>query len=73
MEEEGAIGASRRDRVRISALHLLSKEEREDQWDPIIVRQKGERYEVIAGHRRVQAAKELGWAEIEATVRRLIK
>jgi len=39
------------------------------QWDPIIVRPHGEKYEVIAGHRRVQAALELGWSEIEATIR----
>jgi len=39
------------------------------QWDPIIVRQKGDGYELISGHRRIQAAKELGWTEIEATVK----
>lgn len=41
------------------------------QWDPILVRPKGDRYELIAGHNRVLAAKELGWDEIEATVRDL--
>lgn len=42
------------------------------QWDPILVRpsQNG-RYELIAGHNRVQAVKELGWTEIEATVKDL--
>ncbi|MCQ1534677.1 ParB/RepB/Spo0J family partition protein [Methanosarcina sp. KYL-1] len=39
------------------------------QWDPIIVRPKGDGYELISGHRRVQASKELGWTEIEATVK----
>lgn len=43
---------------------------REDgQWDPILVRPSGDTFELIAGHRRVQAAKELGWTEIEATVK----
>ena len=63
-----------REKLNQEPLDELKESLKEDgQWDPIIVRQKGERYEVIAGHRRVQAAKELGWAEIEATVRRLIK
>jgi ParB family chromosome partitioning protein len=59
-----------REKLNQESLDELKESLKEDgQWDPIIVRQKGERYEVIAGHRRVQAAKELGWAEIEATVR----
>jgi len=42
------------------------------QWDPVIVRPDGEgNYELIAGHYRLQAAKELGWDEIEATVKDL--
>ncbi len=41
------------------------------QWDPILVRLKGDKYELIAGHNRVQAAKELGWTEIEANVKDL--
>ena len=42
------------------------------QWNPIIVRQKGNgRYDLIAGHYRLQAANELGWEEIEATVKDL--
>lgn len=39
------------------------------QWDAILVRPKGEMFEVIAGHRRVQAAKELGWTDIEANIK----
>lgn len=59
-----------REKLNQESLDELKESLKEDgQWDPIIVRQKGERYEVIAGHRRVQAAKELGWAEIDATVR----
>lgn len=59
-----------REKLNQEPLDELKESLKEDgQWDPIIVRQKGERYEVIAGHRRVQAAKELGWVEIDATVR----
>ena len=59
-----------REKLNQEPLEELKESLREDgQWDPIIVRQKGERYEVISGHRRVQAAKEIGWTEIEATVR----
>ena len=42
------------------------------QWNPIILRQKeGGRFEVIAGHYRLKAAKKAGMTEIEATVRDL--
>lgn len=59
-----------REKLNQEPLDELKESLKEDgQWDPIIVRQKGERYEVIAGHRRVQAAKELGWAEVDATIR----
>jgi ParB family chromosome partitioning protein len=39
------------------------------QWDAILVRPKGDMFEVISGHRRVQAAKEIGWTEIEANIK----
>lgn len=42
------------------------------QWDPILVRPGANgRYEVISGHNRLQAAKEIGWSEIEANVKDL--
>jgi len=42
------------------------------QWNPIIVRpSKNGRYELIAGHYRFEAAKNLGWNEVEATVKDL--
>lgn len=59
-----------REKLNQEPLDELKSSLKEDgQWDPIIVRQKGDTYEVVSGHRRVQAAKELGWAEIDATVR----
>lgn len=36
--------------------------------EPIVVRPKGDRFEIIAGHRRTTAAKILGWAHIEAKI-----
>ena len=35
----------------------------------MVVRRRGDGYELIAGHRRFQAAKVLGWTEIAAVVR----
>lgn len=36
--------------------------------EPIVVRKNGERFEVIAGHRRTTAARLLNWIDIEAKV-----
>lgn len=36
---------------------------------PILVRKLGERFEIIAGERRVRAARELGWSTITAVLR----
>lgn len=43
------------------------------QWDPILVRpgKNNGGYELISGHTRFHAAKELGWKELEATVKDL--
>lgn len=41
------------------------------QWNPIIVKPKGNDYVLISGHYRLQAARELGWTEIEATLKDL--
>lgn len=38
------------------------------QADPIKVRRVGDRFELISGHRRVRAARTLGWDEIDAIV-----
>ncbi|HRY62513.1 MAG TPA: ParB/RepB/Spo0J family partition protein [Candidatus Paceibacterota bacterium] len=37
--------------------------------EPIVVRPNGERYEVIAGHRRTRAARILGWPVILAVIK----
>jgi ParB family chromosome partitioning protein len=49
---------------------IMQSFEKDGQWDPIIVRPAKERgfYELIAGEYRVEAAKRLGWKDIEATV-----
>ena len=36
---------------------------------PVVVRRRGDGYELIAGHRRLEAAKQLGWTSIAAVVR----
>lgn len=52
--------------------HLAQSLKEDGQWNPIIVRPKRDgRYELIAGHYRLQASKEAGLLEIEATVRDL--
>ncbi|MET3133609.1 ParB/RepB/Spo0J family partition protein [Oxalobacteraceae bacterium GrIS 1.11] len=38
------------------------------QADPIKVRQVGNRFELISGHRRTRAARSLGWTDIEAII-----
>lgn len=38
------------------------------QLEPVIVRRKGKRYELIAGHRRLRAARNLGWTELRAVL-----
>ncbi|MCY0916507.1 ParB/RepB/Spo0J family partition protein [Massilia antarctica] len=38
------------------------------QADPIKVRRVGDRFELISGHRRVRAARTLGWEEIDAII-----
>lgn len=37
---------------------------------PIVVRRKGRKFELVAGHRRLEAARSLGWEYINAVVRR---
>jgi len=60
-----------RDEYNKEYIAQLAESLKEDgQWNPIIVRHKPDgRYEVIAGHYRLQAAKLAGFKEIEATIR----
>lgn len=62
-----------RDKLDTEYLTELKSSLKDDgQWDPILVRAgKNGKYELIAGHNRVQAAKEIGWSEIDATVKDL--
>lgn len=44
--------------------------EKDGQWNPIIVRPRDDgQYDVVSGHYRTAAAKQLGWDEIEANVK----
>ena len=61
-----------RENVDREALDELKESLKEDgQWDPILVRPIGDKFELIAGHRRVQAAKELGWEDIDANIKQI--
>lgn len=61
-----------RENVGREALDELKESLKEDgQWDPILVRPVGDKFELIAGHRRVQAAKELGWDDIDANIKQV--
>ena len=62
-----------REKLDSEFLNELKASLKEDgQWDPILVRPGNNgKYELISGHNRVQAAKEIGWTEIEANVKDL--
>jgi ParB/RepB/Spo0J family partition protein len=60
----------RNPRQRLGALDELAESLRAHELlQPIVVRRRGAGYELIAGHRRYEAAKLLGWTEIAAVVR----
>ena len=51
---------------------LKNSLKQDGQWNPVIVRPSDDKkYELVSGHTRLRAAKELGWKEIDATVRDL--
>jgi ParB family chromosome partitioning protein len=62
-----------REEINQEHINQIAKSLLEDgQWNPIIVRPvEGGRYEIIAGHYRLQASKEAGFLEIEATIKDL--
>ncbi|MEM4727908.1 MAG: ParB/RepB/Spo0J family partition protein, partial [Candidatus Bathyarchaeia archaeon] len=58
-------------RVRLDQERLRSLSEslrREGQLRPVRVRPRGERYELVYGHRTLEAARMLGWESVEAVV-----
>lgn len=60
-----------RDEVDKGHVNEIAKSLEEDgQWNPIIVRPSEDgSYDIIAGHTRYRAAKQLGWDSLEATVK----
>lgn len=54
-----------------SLLELVQSIKENGLLNPIIVRKKDNNYEIISGHRRLNAMEKLGEIEIEATVREL--
>lgn len=51
-----------------SIRELASTLDKEGLLQPIVVREQGDQYEIIAGERRFRAAKQLGWEKISAIV-----
>lgn len=51
-----------------SIRELAATLDKEGLLQPIVVREQGEQYEIIAGERRFRAAKQLGWDKISAIV-----
>src|SRR5258707_15899848 len=67
---DGVRLAGRNPRTGLPAIDELAGSLREHGLlQPIVVRRTGAGYELIAGHRRLEAAKTLGWTEIAAVVR----
>ncbi len=66
---DGPEGATPRDVGTEDLRELAASMERTSQLQPIVIRPKGQRYEVVVGDRRRRAAMLAGWAEIDAVVR----
>lgn len=66
-----AVSASRRNpRQRLHGLEELAASlQAYGLLQPIVVRRKGKNFELVAGHRRLEAARQLGWQNIDAVVR----
>ena len=53
---------------------IMESFEKDGQWNPIIVRPNhggNPEYQVVSGAHRLEAAKQLGWSEIDAMVKDL--
>jgi ParB family transcriptional regulator, chromosome partitioning protein len=61
--------SQRNPRQRIDVDELVESLRAYGLLQPIVVRRRGAGYELIAGHRRYEAARRLGWSEIAAVVR----
>src|ERR1700682_2941963 len=61
--------SKRNPRQRIDVDELAESLRAHGLLQPIVVRRRGAGYELIAGHRRYEAARRLGWSEIAAVVR----
>jgi len=70
IEIDRIVASSRNPRQKIENIVELADSLREHGLlQPVVVRRRADGYELIAGHRRFEAAKLLGWTEIAAVVR----
>jgi len=63
------VASPRNPRLRLQGLDELAESIRTyGLLQPIVVRRTGRRFELVAGHRRLEAARQLGWEAIDAVV-----
>jgi len=55
------------DREKVEA--LKTEIEKDDFWDNIVARKSGKKYEIVYGHHRLEALKELGWEKVDLPVK----
>jgi ParB/RepB/Spo0J family partition protein len=67
---EAIVASSRNPRRRLANIdELAASIQAYGMLQPVVVRPKADVYEVIAGHRRLDAARVLGWTELEVAIR----